>query len=112
MLDGHDVVFEAFEGKGNDHSGRDGVEAKLVATLVELDDRFGIVDAEQALYQALADYASSRYTYVLDLLNLRQAAGIIDVNTVRDLNESLKRDRQVSLVLQDADDTELDGPAQ
>lgn len=93
-------------------SSRSALEATRSGYEVGTRNIVDVLDAEQALYQALADYASSRYTYVLDLLNLRQAAGIIDVNTVRDLNESLKRDRQVSLVLQDEDDTELDGPAQ
>ncbi|WP_024951131.1 TolC family outer membrane protein [Cobetia crustatorum] len=89
-------------------SSRSALEATRSGYEVGTRNIVDVLDAEQTLYQALADYASSRYTYVLDLLNLRQAAGIIDVNAVRDLNESLKSDRQVSLVLNDEDSEELE----
>ncbi|MEO1871808.1 MAG: TolC family protein, partial [Cobetia sp.] len=89
-------------------SSRSALEATRSGYEVGTRNIVDVLDAEQALYQALADYASSRYTYVLDLLNLRQAAGIIDINSVRDLNESLKADRQVSLVLNDESSDELE----
>ncbi|BBO57350.1 TolC family outer membrane protein [Cobetia amphilecti] len=89
-------------------SSRSALEATRSGYEVGTRNIVDVLDAEQALYQALADYASSRYTYVLDLLNLRQAAGIIDINSVRDLNESLKADRQVSLVLNDESPDELE----
>lgn len=82
-------------------SSRSALEATRSGYEVGTRNIVDVLDAEQALYEALSDYATSRYTYVLDLLNLRQAAGIIDISTVRDLNESLVNDQQVSLLLAD-----------
>lgn len=89
-------------------SSRSALEATRSGYEVGTRNIVDVLDAEQTLYQALSDYASSRYTYVLDLLNLRQAAGIIDINSVRDLNESLRADRKVSLVLSDESVDELE----
>lgn len=48
-----------------------------------------VLNAQQNYYSSLSDYASSRYDYVLDMLNLRQQAGILDVGTLQSLNKWL-----------------------
>lgn len=58
-----------------------------------------VLDAERNLYDAIAAHAEARYTYVLDLLSLRQQAGTLDVDTVRLVNEWLSDEARVSLGL-------------
>ncbi|MDN6180070.1 MAG: TolC family outer membrane protein [Halomonas subglaciescola] len=48
-----------------------------------------VLDAEQNLYNAMADYASSRYDYVINLLALRQQAGVLDVESLEKVNNWL-----------------------
>ena len=43
-----------------------------------------VLQAQQRLYSAQFDYADSRYNYVIDLMRLKQATGLLDE---RDLNE-------------------------
>lgn len=45
-----------------------------------------VLDAEQNLYNAVADYADARYRYVTDLLILRQQSGTLDTQAISELN--------------------------
>jgi outer membrane protein len=45
-----------------------------------------VLNAEQNLYNAIADYASARYDYVINLLTLRQQAGTLDVDALEEVN--------------------------
>lgn len=45
-----------------------------------------VLNAEQTLYNAIADHASARYDYVINLLSLRQQSGTLDVPAVEDVN--------------------------
>lgn len=45
-----------------------------------------VLDAEQNLYNAVADYADARYRYVTDLLTLRQQSGTLDTEAISELN--------------------------
>ncbi|WP_236645402.1 TolC family outer membrane protein [Aidingimonas lacisalsi] len=58
-----------------------------------------VLNAEQNLYDAIANHAEARYDYVIDLLELRQQSGILDTNAVRSVNEWLRNEDQVSLAL-------------
>ncbi|WP_311945163.1 TolC family outer membrane protein [Halomonas piscis] len=51
-----------------------------------------VLDAEQNLYNAMADYASARYDYVINLLTLRQQAGVLDVDALEEVNGWLSAD--------------------
>jgi outer membrane protein len=45
-----------------------------------------VLNAEQNLYNAVADFASARYDYVINLLTLRQQSGTLDVPAVEEVN--------------------------
>jgi len=45
-----------------------------------------VLNAEQNLYNAVAEHASARYDYVIDLLTLRQQSGTLDVAAVEEVN--------------------------
>ncbi|WP_017429847.1 TolC family outer membrane protein [Vreelandella jeotgali] len=61
-----------------------------------------VLDAEQNLYNAMADYASARYDYVINLLTLRQQSGVLDEKALEKINGWLSDD-SVSLTLPEAD---------
>jgi outer membrane protein len=48
-----------------------------------------VVTAQRLLFQSMRDYANSRYTYVINTLNLKQAAGLLSPQDIIDLNEWL-----------------------
>lgn len=45
-----------------------------------------VLNAEQNLYNAVADHASARYDYVINLLTLRQQAGTLDASAIEEVN--------------------------
>ncbi|TFH86489.1 type I secretion protein TolC [Billgrantia azerbaijanica] len=45
-----------------------------------------VLNAEQNLYDAVADHASARYDYVINLLTLRQQAGTLDASAIEEVN--------------------------
>jgi len=49
-----------------------------------------VVLAQRTLFQARRDYASARYNYVINTLNLKQSAGILNPQDVIDLNNWLQ----------------------
>lgn len=51
-----------------------------------------VLNAEQNLYNAMADYASARYDYVINLLTLRQRSGVLDVDALNEVNGWLGKD--------------------
>lgn len=51
-----------------------------------------VLNAEQNLYDAVADHASARYDYVINLLTLRQQAGTLDEEAVAEVNAWLDGD--------------------
>ncbi|MFC3391803.1 TolC family outer membrane protein [Aidingimonas halophila] len=60
-----------------------------------------VLNAEQNLYDAIANHAEARYNYVVDMLELRQQAGILDTDAIRSVNEWLRDEDPVSLQLPD-----------
>jgi len=48
-----------------------------------------VVTAQRLLFQSMRDYANARYTYVINTLNLKQAAGLLSPQDIIDLNEWL-----------------------
>lgn len=51
-----------------------------------------VLNAEQNLYNAIADHASARYDYVINLLTLRQQAGTLDESALQEVNAWLDGD--------------------
>lgn len=60
-----------------------------------------VLDAQQNLFTAISSYADARYDYVLNLLSLRQEAGVLDVDTLDVLNNWLRPDKAVNLNFQE-----------
>ncbi len=48
-----------------------------------------VVTAQRLLFQSIRDYSNARYTYVINTLNLKQAAGLLSPQDIIDLNEWL-----------------------
>nr|WP_246389964.1 TolC family outer membrane protein [Halomonas cerina] len=48
-----------------------------------------VLNAEQSLYDAVANLASARYDYVINLLSLRQQAGTLDAEALEEVNAFL-----------------------
>ncbi|MEX2366311.1 MAG: TolC family outer membrane protein, partial [Pseudohongiellaceae bacterium] len=49
-----------------------------------------VVLAQRTLFQAQRDYANARYNYVINTLNLKQAAGTLNPQDIYDLNQWLE----------------------
>ncbi|MFP1681488.1 TolC family outer membrane protein [Alloalcanivorax sp. C16-1] len=56
-----------------------------------------VLNAQQALYAAQRDYANARYDYILDSLNLKAAAGELDVEQLVAVNEWLSNQETLDL---------------
>jgi len=48
-----------------------------------------VLNARRELFSALRDYSRSRYEYVVNTLRLKQAAGIVSVNDIEQINQWL-----------------------
>ncbi|ERS91175.1 TolC family outer membrane protein [Halomonas sp. PBN3] len=48
-----------------------------------------VLNAEQNLYDAIAEHASARYDYVINRLSLRQQSGLLDVEALQQINAYL-----------------------
>lgn len=53
-----------------------------------------VLDAQRALYAAQRDYSQSRYNYIVATLNLKQAAGSLTVEDLKQVNEWLQAQTQ------------------
>ncbi|SHL60239.1 TolC family outer membrane protein [Halomonas cupida] len=70
-----------------------------------------VLNAEQNLYNAIADYADARYDYVVDLLSLRRQSGLLDEEAIAQVNRFLTGEGQVNFTLPeqgDVYDTSMD----
>ncbi|MGQ7243381.1 TolC family outer membrane protein [Salinicola sp. V024] len=84
-------------------SSRSAVEATRAGYEVGTRNIVDVLDAEQSLYESMSDYADARYTYVTDLLQLRQQAGVLNLDVIRGTNRWLLDSNPVSLNMDDAD---------
>ena len=48
-----------------------------------------VLNSQRDYYRALRDYARARYVYVVNMLRLRQAAGVLDVKDIEKINTLL-----------------------
>lgn len=87
-------------------SNRSALEATRAGYEVGTRNIVDVLNAEQNLYNAIADYAEARYDYVVDLLSLRQQSGTLDVATIEEVNGWLSGG-SIDLALPD-DDADLD----
>ncbi|WP_372987772.1 TolC family outer membrane protein [Marinobacter sp.] len=70
-----------------------------------------VLDAERAYYVALRDYANARYDYVINTLQLKQAAGTLSPQDLVDLNNWLSETAPGIEALANEEQT-LDDPTQ
>ncbi|GHB08419.1 TolC family outer membrane protein [Modicisalibacter luteus] len=84
-------------------SSRSALEATRSGYEVGTRNIVDVLSAEQDLYDALANYAEARYAYVIDMIALRQQAGVLDTSNVRALNDWLREDDAVRLELQEGE---------
>lgn len=70
-----------------------------------------VLDSERAYYVALRDYANARYDYVINSLQLKQAAGTLSPQDLLDLNNWLSETAPGIEALANEDKT-LDDPTQ
>lgn len=67
-------------------SRRSALEATRAGYRVGTRNIVEVLDAERDYYLALSNYANARYDYVLNSLQLKQAAGTLSPQDIRDLN--------------------------
>ena len=67
-------------------SNRSALEATRSGYEVGTRNIVDVLNAEQSLYNAIANYAEARYDYVVNLLSLRQQAGLLDVEAIEEVN--------------------------
>ncbi|MFQ3787944.1 TolC family outer membrane protein [Halomonas sp. A29] len=60
-----------------------------------------VLNAEQNLFNAIAEHAEARYNYVLGLLQLQQQAGLLGPDSIQAVNAWLSDEERVSLELPD-----------
>lgn len=60
-----------------------------------------VLNAEQSLFNAIADHAEARYDYVLGLLQLQLQAGLLGADSIQAVNAWLSEEESVSLELPD-----------
>jgi outer membrane protein len=51
-----------------------------------------VLNARRNLFSARRDHARARYEYILDTLRLKQAAGIADLDDIKQINTWLQSD--------------------
>jgi outer membrane protein len=73
-------------------SNRSALEATRAGYEVGTRNIVDVLNAEQSLYNAIANYAEARYNYVVNLLSLRQRAGRLDVEAIEEVNGWLTGD--------------------
>jgi len=71
-------------------SAESALEATEVGAEVGTRNVVDVVLAQRTLFQPRRDYANARYAYVINTLNLKQAAGILSPQDIIDLNNWLE----------------------
>lgn len=91
-------------------SNRSALEATRAGYEVGTRNIVDVLNAEQNLYNAIANYAEARYDYVVNLLSLRQQAGRLDVDAIEEVNAWLTGD-EVNFTLPESGDSDRYEPA-
>ncbi|MFD2190656.1 TolC family outer membrane protein [Pistricoccus aurantiacus] len=87
-------------------SNRSALEATRSGYQVGTRNIVDVLNAEQNLFSAIADYAEARYDYVLARLNLQRQAGVLEVDDIAALNQWLTEAELVYLSVSDVEDME------
>jgi len=71
-------------------SAQSSLEATTVGAEVGTRNIVDVVLSQRLLFQTQRDHANARFTYVMDTLTLKQAAGVLSPQDVQDLNQWLQ----------------------
>lgn len=66
------------------------LEAKKTGFEAGINTNIQVLDAQRDLFSARRDHARARYNYLLNLLSLKEAAGILSVDDIKQINSWLK----------------------
>ncbi|SHJ88971.1 TolC family outer membrane protein [Halomonas caseinilytica] len=80
-------------------SNRSALEATRAGYEVGTRNIVDVLNAEQSLYDAIANHADARYDYVINLLTLRQQSGTLDVDAIEEVNGWLTESESVTFTL-------------
>ncbi|WP_141317675.1 TolC family outer membrane protein [Halomonas halmophila] len=80
-------------------SNRSALEATRAGYEVGTRNIVDVLNAEQSLYDAIANHAEARYDYVINLLTLRQQSGTLDVDAIEEVNNWLDENQSVTFTL-------------
>lgn len=67
-------------------AGESALTAKQTGFEAGINTNLDVLNAQRDLYAAKRDYAQTRYTYILDLLRLKQAAGQLNAKDLQEVN--------------------------
>jgi len=71
-------------------AGQSALTAKQTGFEAGINTNLDVLNAQRDLFAAKRDYAQTRYTYILDLLRLKQAAGQLNVKDLQEINGWLR----------------------
>ena len=57
-----------------------------------------VLIAQQQLYLSQREYARARHAFLVNTLRLRQAAGVLELSDVQNVNRSLTVDAEAALI--------------
>ncbi len=80
-------------------SNRSALEATRAGYEVGTRNIVDVLNAEQSLYDAIANHADARYDYVINLLTLRQQSGTLNVDAIEEVNGWLTESESVTFTL-------------
>ncbi len=66
------------------------LDAKKIGYEAGINSNVQVLDAQSDLFSARRDYAQARYNYLLDLLRLKEAAGVLNMDDVKQINSWLE----------------------
>ena len=65
------------------------LDAKQIGFRAGINTNLNVLDAQRDLYRAKRDYSDARYTYILNLLRLKQVSGTLNIEDIRHVNSWL-----------------------
>jgi len=68
-------------------AGESALEAKKIGFEAGINSNIDVLNAQRDLFLSKRDYAQSRYSYLLNLLKLKEATGNLSANDIEKINE-------------------------
>lgn len=71
-------------------AGESALEAKILGFEAGISSNIDVLNAQRDLFSSKRDYAQSRYSYLLNLLKLKEASGTLDIDDLKKINGWLR----------------------